>query len=93
MVYKPENGGVANVIGSAISQISGEIEKIYAISSENRDEILNGAKELAINETIKTGADSEKVEIVDIENVPLAYLPGNVTRVKIKAAGDLEMKI
>lgn len=60
MVYKPENGGVANVIGSAISQISGEIEKIYAISSENRDEILNGAKELAINETIKTGADSEK---------------------------------
>lgn len=88
-VYKPENGGVANAIGSAISQISGEIEKIYAISPENREEILNSAKDLAINETVKAGADSENVEIVDIENVPLAYLPGNATRVKIKAAGDL----
>ncbi|TFJ92198.1 ROK family protein [Lentibacillus salicampi] len=90
-VYKPENGGVANAIGSAISQISGEIEKIYAISPENREEILNNAKQLAINETIEAGADSEKVEIVDIENVPLAYLPGNATRVKIKAAGDLAL--
>ncbi|WP_010531804.1 hydantoinase/oxoprolinase N-terminal domain-containing protein [Lentibacillus jeotgali] len=90
-VYKPENGGVANAIGSAISQISGEIEKIYAISQENREEILSSAKELAINETIEAGADSEKVEIVDIESVPLAYLPGNATRVKIKAAGDLAL--
>lgn len=90
-VYKPENGSVANAIGSAISQISGEIEKIFSISKENREEILNKAKELAINETIKAGADSEKVEIVDIENVPLAYLPGNATRVKIKAAGDLSL--
>lgn len=88
-VFQPENGGVANAIGSAISQISGEIEKIFAISKENRQEILNKAKESAINETIKAGADSEKVEIVDLEDVPLAYLPGNATRVKVKAAGDL----
>ncbi|GGA90234.1 ROK family protein [Ornithinibacillus halotolerans] len=88
-VYQPENGGVANAIGSAISQISGEIEKIFSISKENREEILNKAKQLAITETIKAGADSEKVEIVDMENVPLAYLPGNATRVKVKAAGDL----
>lgn len=90
-LHKPENGGVANAIGSAISQISGEIEKIYSISKEEREEILNKAKQLAITETIKAGADAETVEIVDIENVPLAYLPGNATRVKIKAAGNLAM--
>ncbi|MFD1173326.1 ROK family protein [Oceanobacillus picturae] len=88
-VYQPENGGVANAIGSAISQISGEIEKIYSINKENREEILKQARELAISETIKAGADSKKVEIVDMESVPLAYLPGDATRVKIKAAGDL----
>ncbi|GAQ17736.1 acetophenone carboxylase gamma subunit [Oceanobacillus picturae] len=88
-VYQPENGGVANAIGSAISQISGEIEKIYSINKENREEILKQASELAISETIKAGADSKKVEIVDMESVPLAYLPGDATRVKIKAAGDL----
>lgn len=88
-VYQPENGGVANAIGSAISQISGEIEKIYSINKENREEILKQSRELAISETIKAGADSKKVEIVDMESVPLAYLPGDATRVKIKAAGDL----
>ncbi|MDY0406567.1 hydantoinase/oxoprolinase family protein [Virgibacillus sp. 179-BFC.A HS] len=90
-VLHPENGGVANAIGSAISQISGEIEKIYAISKENRQEILDGARQLAIEETVAAGADPEKVEIVDMENIPLAYLPGNATRVKVKAAGDLAL--
>lgn len=90
-VFHPENGGVANAIGSGISQISGEIEKIYSLSKENRQEVLEGAKELAIQETIAAGADAEKVEIVDMENVPLAYLPGNATRVKVKAAGDLAL--
>lgn len=88
-LYRPENGGVANAIGSAISQISGEIEKIYSITKEERESILNQAKELAIAETVEAGADETTVEIVDIENVPLAYLPGNATRVKVKAAGDL----
>lgn len=92
-VFQPKNGGVANAIGSAISQISGEIEKIYAIYKENRQEILNQAKELAINETIEAGADSEKVEIVDLEDIPLAYLSGNATRVKVKAAGDLAINL
>ncbi|NAP01450.1 hydantoinase/oxoprolinase family protein, partial [Halomonas sp. MG34] len=92
-VYQPENGGVANAIGSAISQISGEIEKIYSINKENREEILKQARELAISETIKAGADSKQVEIVDMESVPLAYLPGDATRVKIKAAGDLAISV
>ncbi|TCP20785.1 N-methylhydantoinase A/oxoprolinase/acetone carboxylase beta subunit [Scopulibacillus darangshiensis] len=90
-VLRPENGGVANAIGSAISQISGEIEKIYSISKDNRQEILDKAKQLALTETIEAGADSNKVEIVDMESIPLAYLPGNATRVKVKAAGDLAL--
>lgn len=31
----------------------------------------------------------ETVEIIEMEDVPLAYYPGNTNRVKIKAAGDL----
>ena len=29
------------------------------------------------------------VDIVDVEEVPLAYLPGNATRIMVKAVGDL----
>lgn len=91
-VFRPNNGHVANAIGSAISQISGEIEKIFSINKENREEILKKAQQMAIQETINAGANETKVEIVDMEHVPLAYLPGNATRVKVKAAGELALK-
>ncbi|MFE4810567.1 hypothetical protein ACFQ9Y_05295 [Peribacillus simplex] len=38
---------------------------------------------------ISAGADPETLVIVDIEDVPLAYMPGNATRIRVKAAGDL----
>ena len=38
---------------------------------------------------VEAGAIEETVEIIDMEDVPLAYYPGNTNRVKIKAAGDL----
>ena len=39
---------------------------------------------------VRAGAIAETVEIIDVEDVPLAYYPGNTCRVKVKAAGDLK---
>ena len=33
----------------------------------------------------------DSIEIVDVEDVPLAYLPGNATRVRVKAVGELHV--
>jgi len=33
--------------------------------------------------------DLESIEIVDIEEIPLTYLPSNALRVKVKAVGNL----
>lgn len=41
-------------------------------------------------QAVQAGAEPSSIEIVDIEDVPLAYLPGNATRVRVKAAGDLK---
>ena len=43
----------------------------------------------AQDEAVKAGASPATVEIVDIHEVPLAYLPGNATRIRVRAAGDL----
>jgi hypothetical protein len=32
------------------------------------------------------------VRVVDIEEVALAYVPGNATRIKVKVVGDLELE-
>lgn len=44
---------------------------------------------IAMNEAINAGANPESLVIVDIEDVPLAYMPGNATRIRVKAAGEL----
>jgi hypothetical protein len=38
---------------------------------------------------VEAGAIEDTVEIIESEDVPLAYYPGNTSRVKVKAAGDL----
>ena len=47
------------------------------------------AKKEAIELAVAAGAVRKTVEIIEMEDVPLAYYPGNTNRVKIKAAGDL----
>ena len=88
-VQKPEHFGCANAIGSAISKVSGTYEKLMNYDELPRDESLENAKKEAIELAVEAGALRETVEIVEMEDVPLAYYPGNTNRVKIKAAGDL----
>ena len=88
-VIKPEYFGTANAIGSAISKVSGTFEKLIDYDKTPRDEALAEAKREAIAMAVEAGAIADTVEIIDVEDVPLAYYPGNTNRVKIKAAGDL----
>ena len=88
-VTKHEHGGVANAIGSAISKVSGTYEQLIDYNEIPRDEALAKAKAEAVELAVTAGAVRETVEIVDAEDVPLQYYPGNTARVKIKAAGDL----
>ncbi|WP_203333776.1 ROK family protein [Planococcus beigongshangi] len=88
-VIKPVNSGVANAIGSAISQVSGQIEKIFKTDELGREKKLELAKQLAFDEAITAGADPDDLVIVDLEEVPLSYLPGNASKIRVKAAGGL----
>lgn len=88
-VIKHKTGGAANAIGAAIAQVSGQIEKVFALDELGREATLEKAKNLAIDEAIKAGADLNTIEIVSLDDVPLAYLPGNATKITVKAAGNL----
>lgn len=88
-VLKPAHFGCANAIGSAISKVSGTFEKLMNYDELPREEALEKAKQEAIELAVEAGAVRETVEIIEMEDVPLAYYPGNTNRVKIKAAGDL----
>ena len=88
-VVKPEYFGVANAIGSAISKVSGTYEKLVSYDEVPREKAIENAKAEAVLMAVEAGAIRETVQIIDVEDVPLAYYPGNTSRIKIKAAGDL----
>jgi N-methylhydantoinase A/oxoprolinase/acetone carboxylase beta subunit len=88
-VITPENHSVANAIGAAIAQVGGEVDRIFSLATISRDEALHRAKEEAISKSVAAGANPSTVEVVDVEEVPLAYLPGNATRIAVKSVGDL----
>lgn len=88
-VCRTEHFAVANAIGAAIAQIGGEVDRIYPLEPGHRDAVLDAAKQEAVDRAVAGGADPDHVEIVDVDEVPIAYLPGNATRIRVKAVGDL----
>ena len=88
-ILKPENYSVANAIGAAIAQVGGETDRVFSLAEMSRDEALAQAKNEATERAVSAGANADTIEIVDVEEVPLAYLPGNATRIMVKAVGDL----
>jgi N-methylhydantoinase A/oxoprolinase/acetone carboxylase beta subunit len=90
-MIKPDHFEAANAVGAAIAQISGEVDRVYSLSGMSRDQALAHAKGEASDKAAEAGADPDSIQIVDVEDVPLAYLPGNATRVRVKAVGDLRL--
>ena len=90
-VHRPENYAVANAIGASIAQVGGEIDKVYTVEPGRREETLDAVRQEAIDKAVAAGAKPSSVSIVDFDEVPIPYLPGNATRIRVKAVGDLDM--
>jgi N-methylhydantoinase A/oxoprolinase/acetone carboxylase beta subunit len=88
-VLRPEFSSVANAVGAAIAQVSGEVERVVTLNETNRRMVLDEARQEAKDKTISAGATAASVEIIEVEQVPISYLPGNPTRLRVKAVGDL----
>ena len=91
-LIRPDHFAVANAIGAAIAQVGGEVERVFSLDQLTRDAALDQAKSEAVDKAVAAGATASSVRIVDVEDVPLPYIPGNATRIKVKAVGDLELE-
>lgn len=89
-VLRPDHCEVANAIGAAIASVSGEVDRVFAFRESSRDEVIAEAAQLARDEAVRAGADPARVEVVEIDEVPLAYLTEPVARIRVKAAGPLK---
>ncbi len=85
-VIQVEHRGVANAVGAAIAQVSGEVDQVF--SDIGRAAAIEAATEMAKQRTIQAGADPETLTVVEVEDLPLSYVPGDALRVRVRVVGD-----
>jgi N-methylhydantoinase A/oxoprolinase/acetone carboxylase beta subunit len=90
-ILVPAHYEAANAVGAAIAQVSGEVERVFSLEDTSREQVMAEAERVAAERAVAAGANPSTIEIVDREDIPLAYLPGNATRVRVKAVGDLSL--
>jgi N-methylhydantoinase A/oxoprolinase/acetone carboxylase beta subunit len=78
---------VANAVGAAIAQVSGEVDQIF--QNLPRETAIAEARRVAEQRAVAGGADARSLQVVEVEDLPLAYLPGNSLRVRVRVVGDI----
>jgi hypothetical protein len=73
-------------VGAAIAQVSGEVDQVW--SGVGREEAIRQATELAREKATLGGASAGSLRVVEVEDLPLAYLPGDAVRVRVRVVGD-----
>jgi N-methylhydantoinase A/oxoprolinase/acetone carboxylase beta subunit len=88
-VLRPDHSEVANAIGAAIASVSGEVDRVFHLGTGGREAAVTEASEEAIERAVSAGAARDGTEVVEIEEVPLAYLTDPAVRIRVKAGGPL----
>ncbi len=88
-IIRPDNFDVANAIGAAIASVSGQVDRVFHVGPGGRQSALQQAEEEARVHAIRAGADPDRIEIVESEEIPLAYLTTPAVRIRMKVAGSL----
>ncbi len=89
-IHRPSHYEVANAIGAAIGEVSGQVDRVVQLPREDREAVLANVREAAIEQAVRAGANPDTTEIVEVEEIPLAYLEGATTRVRAKAIGPIQ---
>ena len=92
-VIRPPHFDLANAVGAAIAQISGEMSKIIPVTAGlTREEAIEQVTEEARAIAIARGADPESLVVLSKADVPLSYLPGNNLSISVTVVGDLKLE-
>ena len=88
-IVVPKHAGVANAVGATIAKISGETDRVFSYEKMDRDTAIEMAKDDARARATAAGALPGSIEVLEVEELPVAPVPSGSVRVRVKVAGDL----
>lgn len=90
-VIRPEHAQYANAIGAATALVGAVVEEAYSYEQITRERAIQDASEEAKKRAVEAGADLSTVEVAEVEEIAMPYLPGNAVKVRVKAVGKLKL--
>ena len=92
-VIKPLHNDLANAVGAAIAQVSGQVSKVILIDDKiDRESAIKQVTDEATKLAINRNADPNTINVLAVSDMPLSYLPGNNLLINVTVVGDLKMK-
>ena len=89
-VVLPVDAQVAHAIGAASARAGGEVDRVVPKVAGTPDVHLAEARREAVDRAIAAGADPDSVQVAQVEEAPLKYMP-QARRIRVKAVGDLSI--
>lgn len=92
-VICPPHNDLANAVGAAIAQVSGQVSRVVLLNdSINRDSAIKEVTDEATKLAVKRHADPKSISVLTVSDMPLSYLPGNNLLINVTVVGDLLME-
>jgi len=85
---RPAHASVANAVGAALAQVGAEIDRVVSLRSVPREAALAAARADALAAVVSRGGDVSRAEVVEIDEIPFAYVPDAV-RIRVRAVAEL----
>jgi len=92
-VIKPQHNDLANAVGAAIAQVSGQVSKVILIDDKiDRESAIKQVTDEATKLAVDRNADPNTINVLAVSDMPLSYLPGNNLLINVTVVGDLKME-
>jgi N-methylhydantoinase A/oxoprolinase/acetone carboxylase beta subunit len=90
-VIRPEYAQSANALGAATALVGAVVEKAFSYDHICREEALKLAMNEAKEKAAAAGAEPSTIEIAEVEEIAMPYLPGTAVKIRVKAVGKLKL--
>lgn len=85
--YHPTHFEVAGAVGATLAEIAAYAENVIDMEQTDRTAGIEETTEMAKQNAVRNGAVYETIEVIDIEEIPFTYMPGEREKIRVRVKG------
>lgn len=82
--YESEHSEVAGALGATLAEVAAYAENVVDLEVRDRQEAIDETVQMAIDNVVRNGGDGDSANVLDIQEVPFSYMPGEREKIRVK---------